>query len=88
MRQAIDDIAQIVGTTKVKITKVPTAALRVLGLFNTDVRELPKTLYQFQSAFIIDDAETRGTFGLEPTPWDDVLRTTIAYYENNEQNRR
>ena len=88
VRQAIDDIAQILGTTKVKITKVPTAALRVLGLFNTDVRELPKTLYQFQSAFIIDDAETRGTFGLEPTPWDDVLRTTIAYYENNEQNRR
>ena len=34
----------------VKITKVPTVALRVLGLFNTDMRELPKTLYQFQSA--------------------------------------
>jgi nucleoside-diphosphate-sugar epimerase len=80
VRQAIDDIARIVGTTKVKITKVPTVALRVFGLFNTDVRELPKTLYQFQAPFIIDDAETRATFGLTPTPWDDVLRSTIGYY--------
>jgi nucleoside-diphosphate-sugar epimerase len=82
VRQAIDDIAQIVGKTDVKITKIPTVALRVLGLFNTDVRELPKTLYQFQSAFVIDDSETRATFGLAPTPWDDVLRATIAYYQN------
>jgi nucleoside-diphosphate-sugar epimerase len=80
VRQAIGDIARITGATNVKITKIPTAALRVLGLFNTDVRELPKTLYQFQAPFIIDDAETRSTFGLEPTPWEDVLGSTIAFY--------
>ena len=83
MRQAIDDIARIVGAPKVKITKVPTVALRVMGLFNTDVRELPKTLYQFEAPFVIDDSETRSTFGLAPTPWDDVLRSTIAYYEKD-----
>jgi nucleoside-diphosphate-sugar epimerase len=80
VRQAIDDIARLTGSTNVKITKVPTVALRVLGLFNTDVRELPKTLYQFQAPFVIDDSETRSTFGLEPTPWDDVLTSTIAFY--------
>jgi nucleoside-diphosphate-sugar epimerase len=83
VRQAIDDIARIVGAPKVKITKVPTVALRVMGLFNTDLRELPKTLYQFQAPFVIDDSETRSTFGLAPTPWDDVLRSTIAYYEKD-----
>ena len=80
VRQALDDIAGIVGATNVKVTKVPTVALRVLGLFNTDVRELPKTLYQFQAPFVIDDSETRSTFGLAPTPWDDVLKATIASY--------
>jgi nucleoside-diphosphate-sugar epimerase len=80
VRAAIDDIARIVGVTNVKITKVPKVALRVLGLFNTDVRELPKTLYQFEVPFVIDDSETRSTFGLVPTPWDDVLTSTIAYY--------
>lgn len=78
VRQALDDIAGIVGATNVKITKVPTVALRVLGLFNTDVRELPKTLYQFQSPFVVDDSETRSTFGLASTPWDDVLKATMA----------
>jgi nucleoside-diphosphate-sugar epimerase len=80
VRQAIDDIAHIVGATKVKITKVPTVALRVLGLFNVDARELPKTLYQFQVPFVIDDSETRSVFGLQPMPWDEVLKTTIAFY--------
>jgi nucleoside-diphosphate-sugar epimerase len=79
-RQAIDDIARIVGAKNVKITKIPTLALRVYGLFNTDVRELPKTLYQFEVPFVIDDSETRATFGLTPTPWDDVLKATIAFY--------
>ena len=83
VRQAIGDIARLTGTTKVKITKVPTVALRVFGLFNTDVRELPKTLYQFQAPFVIDDSETRSTFGLEPTPWDEVLTSTIAFYSSN-----
>jgi nucleoside-diphosphate-sugar epimerase len=82
VREVIGDVAQIVGATNVKVTKVPTVALRVLGLFNTDVRELPKTLYQFEAPFVIDDSETRSTFGLAPTPWDDVLKSTVAFYKN------
>jgi nucleoside-diphosphate-sugar epimerase len=82
VREVIGDVAQIVGATNVKVTKVPTVALRVLGLFNTDVRELPKTLYQFEAPFVIDDSETRSTFGLSPTPWDDVLKSTVAFYKN------
>ena len=80
VRQAIDDIARIVGAKNVKITKVPTVSLRVLGLFNSNARELPKTLYQFQVPFVIDDSETRSVFGLQPTPWDEVLGKTIAFY--------
>jgi nucleoside-diphosphate-sugar epimerase len=80
VRQATNDVAALAGATKVRMMKLPTAVLRLGGLFNTDVRELPKTLYQFTSPFVIDDTETRATFGLEPTPWDDVLKTTIASF--------
>lgn len=80
VRQAIDDIAALTGAPIVKLMKIPTTVLRIGGLFNTDIRELPKTLYQFTSPFVIDDSETRATFGLEPTPWDDVLRATIASF--------
>ena len=79
VREAIDDIARLVGVATPKITQVPTTALRLLGLFDTNVRELPKTLYQFQSPFVIDDSETRSVFGLQPTPWDDVLTATIEF---------
>jgi len=82
MRQAVNDIAGVVGATKVKITKVPKVALRVLGLFNTDIRELPTTLYQFEVPFVIDDAETRSTFGLVATPWDEVLKASVAFYKS------
>jgi nucleoside-diphosphate-sugar epimerase len=80
VRQVTQDIATLAGAPKVKIMKVPTTVLRIGGLFNTDMRELPKTLYQFTSPFVIDDSETRATFGLEPTPWDDVLRATVASF--------
>ena len=83
VRQAIDDIARIAGVSDVKITKVPTMALRILGLFNSNARELPKTLYQFQVPFVIDDSETRSVFGLQPTPWDEVLKQTIDWYSKS-----
>jgi nucleoside-diphosphate-sugar epimerase len=78
VREVVQDIATLAAAPKVKIIKVPTAVLRLGGLFSTDLRELPTTLYQFRSPFVIDDSDTRAVFGLEPTPWDVVLRATIA----------
>lgn len=80
VREATSDIGALVGASKVKLMRVPTTVLRIGGLFNTDMRELPKTLYQFTSPFVIDDSETRAVFGLQPTPWDEVLRATISSF--------
>lgn len=79
-REVIDDIADVAGVEHVKVSTIPTIALRVLGLFNPVIRELPATVYQFTSPFVIDDAATRSTFGLDPTPWREVLARTIASY--------
>ena len=80
-REVIDDIADVAGVSRVKVSPVPMLALRALGLFNPLVRELPTTMYQFTSPFVLDDSETRATFGLEPTAWSDVLKSTIASCE-------
>jgi nucleoside-diphosphate-sugar epimerase len=82
VRSAINDVADSAGVTHPKITKIPTPVLRVIGLFNREVRELPTTLYQFNAPFVIDDLETRSVFGIEPTPWHDVVKETIAFYAN------
>lgn len=82
-REAIDDIAALADVGHVRLAKLPVAMLRLVGLFNTDVRELPTTLYQFSSPFIIDDIETRLTFGLESTPWEQALHAAIASFSTS-----
>lgn len=77
-RQVVDDIAGIAGVERVRVSVVPVVALRVRGLFNPLIRELPKILYQFSAPFIIDDTATRRELALPPTPWEEVLRDTIA----------
>ena len=76
-RQVADDMADAAGVAHVKVTSIPVVALRLVGLFNPVVRELPTTLYQFTAPFVIDDSETRSAFGLAPTPWHDVLAATV-----------
>ncbi|MHB8378502.1 MAG: NAD-dependent epimerase/dehydratase family protein [Acidimicrobiales bacterium] len=80
-RQVIDDLADVANVGHVKVSRIPTSALRLIGLVNPVARELPKTSYQFTAPFIIDDTATRLKLGLEPTPWHDVLRDTIASYQ-------
>jgi nucleoside-diphosphate-sugar epimerase len=79
-RQVINDIADVAGLAHVKVTPVPMVVIRAIGIFNAQMRELPKTMYQFTSPFIIDDSATREAFGLEPTLWNELLSTTLDSY--------
>ena len=38
---------------------------------------------EFEGPFIIDAGETTAIFGIEPTPWDEVLRSTLAGYASS-----
>jgi len=42
-------------------------------------------LYQYTAPFVIDDSSTREALGLQPTPWHDVLGTTIAAYRQEHE---
>jgi nucleoside-diphosphate-sugar epimerase len=77
-RRVVDDLAEAAGVPRVTVTSAPVLALRALGLFDPQMREMPKTLYQFTSPFIMDDSETRAALGLVPTPWPQVIEETVA----------
>ncbi len=77
-RELVDDLADAARVKRVPVSTIPGAAIRVLGLFNATVRELPTTMYQFTAPFIIDDSATRLALGLAPTPWPEVLAGTLA----------
>jgi hypothetical protein len=70
-------LAEVAGAPAPKLRIIPTLALKAVGLLSPMMRELPKTLYQFQMPYVIDDEATRETFGLKPTPWKEVLADVV-----------
>lgn len=74
-------VCDTAGIERVKVTRVPRIALRVGGIFVPAMRELIEMLYQFDSPFVIDAAETTEVFGIEPTILDLQVRATIESYQ-------
>jgi len=74
--EAVNDVLASVGAKPVTVKAMPNALLAVVAPFVPVVRELRETLYQFTSAYVMDSAAITATFGLEPTPWDEVCRRT------------
>jgi nucleoside-diphosphate-sugar epimerase len=79
-REAIGDLAKAAGVGPVKVSVMPRAMLTLAGLFSPVVRELPEVAYQMERPFVIDSTAAQASFGLQPTPWEQVLTETIAYY--------
>lgn len=79
-RQVVDDLCEAAGLERGRVSVIPEWLLRLMGLFSPTIRELPQTLYQFTQPFVIDDTTTRTQLGLDPTPWDEVIRATIGEY--------
>ena len=77
-RQVVEELAKAAGVAPVKASAVPNTLLRLLGLFNPQMREVLITMYQFEQPFIIDDTATRRELGLAPTQWEEVLQATVG----------
>ena len=77
-RQVVEELAKAAGVAPVKTSAVPNTLLRLLGIFNSEVREVLITMYQFEQPFIIDDTATRRELGLSPTAWEEVLQATVS----------
>lgn len=81
-REVIDDMRRAAGLGPVRVSETPVAVLALIGLFNPTVRALREVGYQLQQPFVLDSSAAQRTFGLEPTPWQDVLTATIASYRD------
>lgn len=79
-REAIGDLARTAGLREVAVRAIPAAMLRVAGLVSPLMRELRETQYQFTEDFVMDSAAAQRVFGLEPTPWDDVLLEVLRSF--------
>lgn len=79
-RAAIASIAAAAGVARPKVSAYSRRTVAALGAVVPLIRALKEVLPQFEHPWVIDASETTATFGLEPTPWDDCVRATLATY--------
>ena len=79
--EVIQDIVKELGLNDVKVSSVPKAILGIMGVFNPVIRELNNGSYMFDAPFVMDDSAARSTFGLQPTPWDEMIKGLVAAYK-------
>lgn len=77
-RQALADLATAMSRPPVPVSSVPWPVLAALGPAVPVMREIAAVRHQFDQEYVIDASDTTATFGLTPTPWDDVVRATVS----------
>ena len=65
---------------RAKLSTVPRFAIALWGSFDENVREVREMLYQFERDFVMDSSRFESAFGTRPTPVDDAIRQTLAWY--------
>jgi nucleoside-diphosphate-sugar epimerase len=78
---AVEHMCRIAGVTPVRARTTPWWLLRGLGLFAPTLRELPELSYQFDRPFVVDSTAYSTTFAEEPTPADQALAATVAWWQ-------
>jgi nucleoside-diphosphate-sugar epimerase len=80
-RQLIELVAERLGTRgTVKTTPAP--VLRLLGLFDPTIRELPEMLYEFTQPFVVDGTKASERLRVHATPLDLAVADTVTWFRS------
>lgn len=71
------DVADLTGAPVVRVKPTPKFVMTLARVVPV-VRSLNETAHQFERPFVIDASLTESTFSLEPTPWMEALRASLA----------
>ena len=53
--------------------------LRFLGLFNREINETVEMIFEWMEPYVIDSSKAQNTFGLQPTPMKEAIKTTLEW---------
>ena len=80
-RQAVvDDLAAALGVPSRRLRRIPSTAVRALGLVSPQVREFGEVMHQFERPWVLDSGAAERVLGLSPTPWADVVAAVARSY--------
>lgn len=81
-REVARRLADLAGVRNPRLRRIPNPALRAVGLFSPTVREFQEVRHQFVRPFEMDSSAFTATFGMPPTPMDEALKATVAWWQN------
>ena len=81
-REIAGAFAKAAGARAPRVTGVPGWAVRAMGVFSSDMRDLAETLYQFEHPFVMDSMASQAALGLTPTPLDEAAAATVTWWRD------
>lgn len=79
-REVAARIARSAGVPDRGVQVLPRVAVALGGIVVPFLRELPEVRYQFARPYVMDSSAAQRTFGLAPTPLDEGLARTVAWW--------
>lgn len=84
-REIAGAFAQAAGARAPRVTGVPGWAVKAIGVFSPDMRDLTETMYQFEHPFVMDSTASQAALGLTPTPLHEAAAATVAWWGDQGQ---
>jgi nucleoside-diphosphate-sugar epimerase len=81
MRRFTEIAAREIGA-KPKLSVLSPWMLRLAGIFDRTVRELPEMLYQNDRDYIFDSSKLTERYAFAPTSYEQGIAETVAYYRS------
>ncbi|WP_440099646.1 NAD-dependent epimerase/dehydratase family protein [Streptosporangium sp. H16] len=82
VREVAERLCALAGVTDPGVKAMPHWLLRAAGLFSPMLGELEELRYQFVRPFVLDSGESQAALGLAPTPMDEALAATLAWWRD------
>ncbi len=82
-RELVHAFADAAGV-RPRVGTLPSWLLRAGAVVPGPMRELAEMLYQFTAPFVMDSRRTEALLGLSPTPREDAVRATVAWWRQEQ----
>ncbi|GAA0849225.1 NAD-dependent epimerase/dehydratase family protein [Streptosporangium amethystogenes subsp. fukuiense] len=82
VREVATRLCALAGIPDPGVKAMPHWLVRAAGTFSPMLGELEELRYQFVRPFVLDSDDFQAAFGIAPTPMDEALTATIAWWRD------
>jgi len=82
-RRFAEMAAAAAGVPVPKLSRMTKPMLRLAGFFVPAAREMIEMAYEFEEPFLLDCSKIEQAFGLRPTPLEEALAETVAWWRDD-----